>query len=148
MANSQMSLGFFVFSLKTAPFDQLTRDTAYRWAQNERFGQGAASQFLGPGEDNIAIKGQLAPEITGGEKNLDRLRLMASTGTAWPLINGEGWPLGFWYIEAVNEDKSYFTKDGQARLIDFTLKLKRYFGNDLTQLGDLAVSIAKEVLGR
>jgi uncharacterized protein len=147
MINSLMSLGLFVFSLKTAPFDKINRSTDYRWAENARFNQGAAAQFLGPGTDTITLTGQLAPQITGGSYNLDLLRIMAGTGKAWPLIDGRGFPLGYWYIESQSEDRSYLTDDGQARKIDFTLKLKRYFGKDVSNLGDLAVSIATEVLG-
>jgi len=141
---TQMSLGLFVFSLKTAPFDKLNRHTGFRWVQNNRSGTGAAAQYLGPGDDVITLKGQLAPEISGGEVNLDRLHDMAAIGKAWPLVTGRGKPLGYWYIEDISTDKSYFTDDGQARLIDFSLKLKKNFNSDLSQLGDLKISFDKQ----
>ena len=46
-------LGEYMFSLETAAFQQLQRDTAYRWATLNRIGRAPARQFTGLGEDAI-----------------------------------------------------------------------------------------------
>ncbi len=118
-------LGRFVFGLRTAPFDQLRRSTAQRIASNNRFGQLAAHQHLGPGDDAITISGTLMPELTGGPSTLDDLRAMAAQGQSYPLLDGEGRYYGYWLIESVEETRSVFMAGGAARKIEFSLSLKR-----------------------
>lgn len=148
MQHMLMSLGLVVFNQKTTPYNEFNRKTGYKWAQNDRFAQGPAAQFLGPGDDEITIKGQLAPLITGGPGNIETLRLMAATGKAWPLVAGTGIPKGFWYIENIAEDKKHIMDNGEGLIIDFSLDLKRYHGDDLMQLGNLAMTVIAGVLNR
>ena len=44
-----LSLGLFVFSIKTAPYQQLQRSNSQRWASNNRVGKPPAYQYLGQG---------------------------------------------------------------------------------------------------
>lgn len=120
-----MVLGQFVFELRTAPFQQIQRSTQQRWSGNDRVGKRAALQHLGPGEDAITLTGTLMPELTGGPARLDELRDMAATGDAHRLIDGQGYVLGTWVIEGVEETRETFFRDGTARKIKFTLQLKR-----------------------
>ncbi len=132
------ALGLFVFSLKTAPFQQLSRDTRQRWAANNRIGQRPALQHMGPGEDTITLSGVLAPEITGGPASLDVLRLMADSGKAWTLLDGKGFFYGLWGIDGISETRTLFFANGTARRIEFSLSLKRIGEGELEHLGDLA----------
>jgi len=118
-------LGSFVFSLRTAPFDQLSRSTAQRIASNNRIGQIAAHQHLGPGDDTITLTGTLMPELTGGPSHLEDLRFMADSGTSYPLIDGMGYYYGYWLIDSISETKSIFMAGGTARKIEFSMSLKR-----------------------
>lgn len=135
-----MSLGLFVFSLQTAPFTTIRRSTSQRWSENKRFGKRAATQFLGPGTDEITINGMIAPELTGTSANLDKLRRMAASGKAWILTQGDGKILGQWFIERVEETGKHYTRQGLPQKIDFTLSLKRYGEENPDQLGDLSDS--------
>uniref|UniRef100_UPI001BD36111 phage tail protein n=1 Tax=Sodalis sp. dw_96 TaxID=2719794 RepID=UPI001BD36111 len=65
-----MTLGLFVFTLKTVPYQNLNRATEYRWPTNSRVGLPPAAQFLGPGNDHITLSGILLPELTGGRLSL------------------------------------------------------------------------------
>jgi uncharacterized protein len=136
-----MSLGLFVFSLQTAPFETLKRTTAQRWAEKNRVAKGAAWQYLGPGEDTITIDGTLMPELTGGPENLDKLREMAAAGKAWILTAGTGDVLDKWFIASVDDTRSKMRGDGQARKIVFSLTLKRYWDDDDKMLGRLMDSL-------
>lgn len=136
-----MSLGLFVFHLGTAPFETIKRTTAQRWVSKERVGQGAAWQWVGPGEDSITLDGTLAPELTGGPDTLDTLRAMADSGKAWILTSGTGDVLGQWIIVSVDETRSHLRTDGSPRKVVFSLALKRYWGSDAAELGDLMDSL-------
>jgi hypothetical protein len=60
-----MTLGMFVFSVETTLYEVLIRSREWRHASAERFGARAASQYVGPGQDNVTISGLLVPEIQG-----------------------------------------------------------------------------------
>lgn len=120
-----MSLGMFVFGLDTAAYTDLQRQMAWRHAASERVGARAAHQYVGPGDETIALSGLIAPPITGRIGSLDTLRSMADEGRAWPLVDGTGRVYGSYAITSVNETRSLFFRDGTPRRIEFQLTLQR-----------------------
>jgi len=141
-----MALGTFVFSLYTLAYESLKRDTAYTHTSTKRVGAQPARQFVGKGDDTITLPGWLAPELAGSPISLDVLRLMASTGGAWPLIEGTGRIYGLWVIESINETKKLFFADGAARRIEFTLVLKRIDDNQATEFLGTALAATNGLL--
>lgn len=125
-----MTLGMFVFEVKSLPYQQLQRSSQWRHASQARIGQRPAYQYLGPGEDSITLSGILLPELTGGRMTLDDIRIMADEGKAWPLIEGSGRVYGFWSVRAVTETDSVFFRDGVPRKIEFTIDLVRVDESD------------------
>lgn len=120
-----MTLGFFVFSRLTVPYQTSQHDMVWRHPTNSRVGARPSSQFLGVGDETLTLSGVLMPEITGGELSLEALRKMADTGKAYPLIEGRGTVTGFFVIEKISKGRSEFFSDGAARKIEFTIELKR-----------------------
>ena len=120
-----MTLGFFVFSRLTVPYQASQHDMVWRHPTNSRVGARPSAQFLGVGDETLTLSGVLMPEITGGELSLDALRKMADTGKAYPLIEGRGTVTGFFVIEKISKGRSEFFSDGAARKIEFTIELKR-----------------------
>lgn len=139
-----MSLGLFVFSMKTLAYNELQRQTDWRHPSNSRVGARAAYQYIGPGEDQITLPGVLLPQLAGSRDSLDVLREMANTGLAWVLVDGTGRVYGAWVIERLTEGHSLFFSDGAPRRIEFTLSLKR-IDEDVTdpssKLGDVSTSM-------
>lgn len=130
-----MALGMFVFSLRTAAYQELQRQTDWRHASNNRVGATPARQFVGRGEDTITLPGIILPELAGSALSLDALRLMANTGKAWPMVEGSGRIYGLWVIESMSETKTIFFSDGTPRRIEFTLSLKRTDDDRIDLLG-------------
>lgn len=120
-----MTLGFFVFSRLTVPYQASQHDMVWRHPTNSRVGARPSAQFLGGGDETLTLSGVLMPEITGGELSLEALRKMADTGKAYPLIEGRGTVTGFFVIEKISKGRSEFFSDGAARRIEFTIELKR-----------------------
>lgn len=120
-----MTLGFFVFSRLTVPYQASQHDMVWRHPTNSRVGARPSAQFLGVGDETLTLSGVLMPEITGGELSLEALRKMADTGKAYPLIEGRGTVTGFFVIEKISKGRSEFFSDGAARRIEFTIELKR-----------------------
>ncbi|WP_223527988.1 phage tail protein [Pseudomonas sp. A-RE-23] len=130
-----LALGMFVFSLSTAAYQALQRQTEWRHASNPRVGAAPARQFVGRGDDTITLPGIILPELAGSALSLDALRLMANTGKAWPMVEGSGRIYGLWIIESLNETKTLFFRDGTPRRIEFTLNLKRIDDDRIDLLG-------------
>ena len=130
-----MALGMFVFSLSTAAYQELQRQTEWRHVSNTRIGAAPARQFVGRGDDSITLPGVILPELAGSVLSLDTLRLMANTGKAWPMVEGSGRIYGLWVIESLSETKTVFFRDGTPRRLEFTLNLKRIDDDRIDLLG-------------
>lgn len=119
-----LSLGDFVFSLSTLAYQELSRRTSWRHAQNPRVGARAASQFLGPGDDLISLAGDLVPQIAGEASSLDRLRSMGDAGEVYPLVSGDGRVHGAYVMLSQDERQAHLYSDGAARRYDFSIELR------------------------
>ena len=143
------ALGMFVFSLSTAAYQELQRQTDWRHASNNRVGAAPARQFVGRGDDSITLPGIIFPELAGSALSLDALRLMANTGKAWPMLEGSGRINGLWVIESLSETKTIFFSNGTPRRIEFTLSLKRTDDDRIDLLGattNIGVNILRGLL--
>lgn len=135
-----MGLGQFVFSLSTLAYQDLQRQTQWRHPSSSRVGAAPARQFVGPGDDSIALQGLLVPELAGDTESLDTLRGMADTGAAWPLVEGTGRVYGFFVIESLTEGRTLFFQDGASRRIEFTLNLQRVDDDRVERIGQLTAA--------
>lgn len=132
-----LALGLFIFSLPTLSYQELQRQTSWRFAENAVINVRPRQQFIGLGSDTMSLKGELRPEIVGKAISLSYLRSMADTGKAWTLIDGAGRFYGLWLITDLNETKSVFLSNGQAKKIDFDISLKRVDDDRVDLLGEL-----------
>lgn len=126
MARPMLILGGYQFQLDTAAYQTLQRTTLYRWEQNARIGQHAATHWVGPGQDKISLQGTIYPQFKGGLGQVDEMRKEAAYGTPLQLVDGQGQVHGFWVIERVREDNSHHAPGGIPRKIDFRLELVYY----------------------
>lgn len=120
-----MTLGMFVFEMDNLPYQELSRALDWRFAQTERFGARAASQFVGAGNETIAISGTLYPGTIGEYADFQTLIDMANTGNQFALVNGHGDVLGQFIIKSMSDSKTLFVSNGNARKIDFSINLER-----------------------
>lgn len=121
-----MQLGTFQFGITTAAYQELTRRTEYRWAQQERYGKRPNLQFTGIGQEAMTLPGVIYPEYRGGLEQVDDMRALAELGQPLQLIDGYGNLMGSWVIESVEERQSIFADGGRPRKQEFTLQLKRF----------------------
>lgn len=131
-----MILGVFIFELRTAPYQQLSRDNTWRHSKADRVGASPRYQYIGPGEESVTLNGVLYPEITGGDISLLALRAMGYSGRAWPLIEGTGMLFGMYVITGLKQTREVFFPDGKAMKIEFTLSLKKVNESLLENGGD------------
>lgn len=140
-----MMLGSYPFMIDTAAYEQLSRESAWRWKAQPRIGRKPASQYLGPESHNIRMNGYVLPEFAGGQTQMDQIRASGDGGKPLKLVDGRGYVWGDFVITNLTETQSYFYPTGLPKRIDFQITLQEY-GNDqrwgLAQLGlaNLALS--------
>ncbi len=119
------SLGMFTFEIDTALYDQIRRRRSWRHPSNDRVGARPASQYAGPGDDQVNLSGRIYPGQLGNPDSLQELAEMAETGQAFPLVDGEGVVFGAFVIESLDEVGRELMTDGMPRAIEFSIDLKR-----------------------
>lgn len=119
-------LGSFQFNLPNGSPQNVDRNDAYRWEQQDRLLREPANQWLGPGTKEITLDGVLYPGFSGRQTTMQTLRDMAEQGEPYMLNDGRGRVLGRWCIVSIREGRSVFVAGGDARQIDFSIRLVRY----------------------
>lgn len=123
----------YYFNLDTAAFDELRRQTAFRWAGQERLSRSIAQQAVGLGEDKLSLKGAIFPGHKGGLKQLDTLRSIGRRLQPLGLTTGYGEVLGNWCLVSLDEEQGYLLAGGIPRKQSFSLEFVSY-GNDLQNI--------------
>ncbi|MGE8436645.1 MAG: phage tail protein [Pseudomonas palmensis] len=120
----------YYFNLDTAAFDELRRQTGFRWAGQERLTRSIAQQAVGLGDDKITLKGAVFPTFRGGLGQLQALRRIGRQLQPLNLTTGYGEVLGTWCLTSIDEDQSNLLAGGIPRKQGFSLEFVSY-GNDL-----------------
>lgn len=120
----------FYFNLDTAAFDELRRQTEFRWASQERLSRRPAQQGVGMGEEKLSIKGAIFPTFKGGLKQLDTLRSIGAKLLPLNLTTGYGFVLGTWCMRSLEEEQGALLAGGIPRKQTFSLEFTRY-GDDM-----------------
>ncbi|MBI2235375.1 MAG: phage tail protein [Magnetospirillum sp.] len=129
MAEVMMALGDYRFSVATAAYQTLERQTEYRWAKQDRMGRAPARQFGGIDDDTISLAGVILPHYRGGLGQLNAMRAQAGAGKPLMLVDGMGKVWGKYCILKVREGQSQFLGNGAPLKIEFTIELAAY-GDD------------------
>lgn len=145
MAEVMMTLGGYQFGLNSAAFQELNRNTEWRWPSQDVFEERPALQFTGPGEDSITLPGVIFPEYWGGTGQLDTLRALADKGKPQTMIDGRGNVMGEWVITGVQERQSVFAAAGVGRRQEFTISLKRYSDSGVAVIASVSSAVAAGV---
>ena len=120
----------FYFNLDTAAFNELRRQTEFRWASQERLSRRPAQQAVGVGEDKLSLKGVIFPTFKGGLKQLDILRSIGGQLLPLNLTTGYGVVLGTWCLRSMDEEQGALLAGGIPRKQTFSLEFSRY-GDDM-----------------
>lgn len=120
----------FYFNLDTAAFDELRRQTEFRWASQERLSRRPAQQGVGMGEEKLSLKGAIFPTFKGGLKQLDTLRSIGAMLLPLNLTTGYGFVLGTWCLRSLEEEQGALLAGGIPRKQTFSLEFTRY-GDDM-----------------
>jgi phage protein U len=125
MTGMMMNLGGFPFLMDTAPYQELVRQTSWKWPEQDVIGGEPVLQFTGKEAEKITLRGMLVPGFTGGREVVTALRLLGDLGTPLPLVAGNGFFLGLWVLESVEHGEDIHFSDGSPRRMTFSVTLKK-----------------------
>lgn len=120
-----MILGWFVFGVNTAAFQELNRNTEWRWPAQDVFESRPVLQFTGLGRDTLTLPGVIYPEHFGGTGQLDDLRALADEAQPQTLIDGRGNIIGDFVITSIQERQEVFAQAGVPLKQGFVITLER-----------------------
>ena len=121
-----LALGDYRFSLDTAAYDTLTRETGWRWPPADRIGGRPIPQYLGPGAEKIELSGAIYPSFRGGLGQMEEMRAEADKGKPLRLVDGRGIVWGLYVIVRVSETQTLLGARGEPKEMKFVLDLQRY----------------------
>lgn len=124
-----MALGDYRFSMTTAAYETLRRETKWRWPSQERLGRVPAKQYVGPGEDTITLEGVVYPHFRGGLEQVDAMRDEADKGEPLLLVDGLGYVYDYWVVTSLSETHARVWEKGVPLKQQFSIVLE-YFGED------------------
>ena len=85
--NMMMILGAYRFAISSAAFQNLKRQSEYRWQEVNRIGADPALQFTGFGVETIDLDGVIYPHFKGGLRQVTLMRAEAGLGKPLFLIS-------------------------------------------------------------
>lgn len=135
-----MNLGGYSFEIGTTPYQELTRQTGWDWPEQQLIGSAPAMQYTGKKAEKISMRGMLLPGFTGDRSSIEALRLLGDQAKPLPLVTGQGFFLGLWVIESIEQSEDVHFSDGTPRRMSFSIELKKYADtyDGAPQLGNIS----------
>ena len=121
-----LGLGEFRFEIATLAYQKFSLNQSWRWQEQARINRDPALQFVGCNVGEIELDGVIYPSFKGGLGQIEAMRSLADAGKPLQLIDGLGRIWGAWVITEIGDTRTVFADDGQARRIEFRIKLKAY----------------------
>ncbi len=123
-----MALGPYAFEGHGFGFDGISSKLNTEWSQIKLAGAYDAQQWLGPGHEEVTIKGVIFDESFGGLGSLKGIRGAAVAGIPLMMVSLGGNILGNMAVQSVTEEQSFIDHLGRPRKDAYSIVMKRYDG--------------------
>lgn len=112
-------------TLDTRPFniDNASRSASADFATKALIGTLPGREFMGEGDDNLSLSGQLLPFKTGGLTELEVAHGFRRSGQRLPVMRGDGKMMGWFAITAIQEDHSELSRFGVGFVLRHSISL-------------------------
>ena len=124
--NTLASLGPYTFSVNTAAYTQLQSKREWRWKDLEVLGGWISQQYMGPGNWEIELEGDIFPMMFAGLNQMSMLGNAGDTMQPLALVDSLGRNYGMFLLTSLEHLDTAYLPNGAPRFIHFRLKLKAY----------------------
>ncbi|QUS57766.1 phage tail protein [Pseudovibrio brasiliensis] len=113
--------------MDTFPFnvDQVSISGKADWAKMPVIGGIKPGEFMGDGGNTINLSGQLLPIRIGGLSELEIADKIRKTGQVFPVMRGDGKPLGNYFIKSTKQTHKELERDGVPFVISYQMVLEQ-----------------------
>lgn len=118
-------LGTLIVDTRPFSIDAWERNADAAIAVKPVIGGFQPKEFMGEGEEEISISGQILPSKIGGLIELEMAHQMRKSGTRFPLLRGDGWRPGWFAITKISEKHTEINRDGVGYLVNHTISMIR-----------------------
>ena len=130
-ARVMLMLGDFAFSVDTTAYQQLTREAAWRWSEQERIGKQDLLQYTGKTARTVRLEGEAHAFFRKGVDAGNDLFDLGEKAKPQQLVSGAGDVLGWWVMVDFSDATSRFLPGGGQRKKNWTMTLK-FYADDLS----------------
>lgn len=118
---------FGAVQMDTYPFsaDEVSRNAGADFAVKPVIGSLPNREFMGEGDDELSISGQLLPSKIGGLTELETLHALRRAGEQLPVMRGDGVMLGWFAITRIQEEHKDLERNGVGFTVQHTIDLVR-----------------------
>ena len=118
-----MAIGGYQFGIETAPYEQLRRTWAWRWAQQDVLNARPFQHYLGGGHTELLVSGYVTPHFKGGLGQIDAMRTEADKGEPMVVVDSLGNDWGDFVMTELVETRRDIGPAGLPLRIEFRLTL-------------------------
>ncbi len=113
--------------MDTFPFnvDKVEVSGRADWAKKPVMGGIRPGEFMGDGGKTLNLSGQLLPIRIGGLVELEIADYMRRTGQVFPVMRGDGKPMGNYFIKSTKQTHKVLERDGVPFVIDYQIVLNQ-----------------------
>jgi hypothetical protein len=130
MSQPLLALGDHIFEILPLNYQRIERETVAKWPAIARFGQRAARQFTGLGEDQLVISGLMCPEEFGGRDEYEAIRVTQGAGQPVMMAGMASWSsariFGRVVILTVSDAQHEIAPNGQGQILEFSVTVAPY----------------------
>lgn len=119
-----MGWGPHRFEVGRAAFEELRRKVEGRWEKHAIIGRRPAGQYLGPGEEVVALRGTIYPVDQGGglEQRVSALLADCRAGKTYTLLAASGDVVGPHRLEKAEAVESFHLPNGTPQKVVYDLE--------------------------
>lgn len=128
---------FIASRSKVRTFDDFQKQSDGRWQDHDIIGQKPASEFIGPGKEQITFKMLLRSDLgVNPAKEVKKLERMRDKGEVVPLVIGNR-VIGdnYWVVKGIAENVTFWSKSGHPISISLSVTLSEYKDQQPLTLG-------------
>lgn len=116
--------GNYAFEVGAASYEELSHKFIGRWSKPPVFGRRPPGQYLGPGEEEITLRGTIFPVDMGAGvfAQIIAMQSDAGNGVSDMLFSGGGDAMGMFRLDELSYRASNHLRDGTPQKVEYTLR--------------------------
>lgn len=119
------SVGPLIVSVYPFNADRVSRKSEATFVEKPVLGRRPPLEAVGEGSETFSLSGKLFPLKLGGLSELELADQIRASQEPVFVMRGDGYPLGYFVLESIDENGSYLAGDGVPQVVEYQLNLRK-----------------------